>query len=207
MKMRKQRRKQKPKRQRKKKQKIVKLDMNDLGEVLQRAEAKQFNEADYEIIKSLFESYAYLTDLLKDKKTTINRLRKLLFGSSSEKTHDVLNDEGKDASSTTAQDGDGSTEEDSPENEQAARTQGRGRNGANDYEGAEKIPVPHGSLQSGDVCPDCKQGKVYEVAQPGVLVRITGQAPVQATVYELQKLRCNLCGKVFTAKPPEGVRD
>src|SRR2546429_9874521 len=28
---------------------------------------------------------------------------------------------------------------------------------------------------------------------------------LQATVYELEKLRCNLCGDVFTAKAPEGV--
>jgi len=35
--------------------------------------------------------------------------------------------------------------------------------------------------------------------------RITGQAPVEAKVYRLQKLRCNLCGKVFTAQAPEGV--
>ncbi len=32
-----------------------------------------------------------------------------------------------------------------------------------------------------------------------------GQAPVGGKVYELERLRCNLCGKVFTAKPPEGV--
>ena len=43
------------------------------------------------------------------------------------------------------------------------------------------------------------------MSPPGVLVRLTGQAPLQAKVYELQKLRCNLCGKVFTAEPPEGV--
>jgi transposase len=38
-----------------------------------------------------------------------------------------------------------------------------------------------------------------------VLVRIKGQAPIAATVYELEKLRCNLCGDVFTAAAPEGV--
>jgi len=43
------------------------------------------------------------------------------------------------------------------------------------------------------------------MTRPGVLVRITGEAPVQAKVYRLQKLRCHLCGNVFTAKPPEGV--
>ena len=197
-------RKRKQKQKRKKKQKIIKLDMDDLEEVLQRAEA-ELNKEDYELLKALVESYVYVTELVEDKGTTINRLRKLLFGSSSEKTRDVIKDEGKGASSATAKDRDESTEKEAPENEPATQRKGHGRNGADDYRGAEKIPVPHGSLQSGDPCPDCKRGKVYEVAQPGVLVRITGQAPVQAKVYELQKLRCNLCGKVFTAEPPEGV--
>jgi transposase len=35
-----------------------------------------------------------------------------------------------------------------------------------------------------------------------VLVRIIGQPPLGATVYELQKLRCHLCGEVFTAPTP-----
>jgi transposase len=48
-------------------------------------------------------------------------------------------------------------------------------------------------------------GKVYPQREPGVLVRIKGQAPIAATVYELEKLRCHLCGKVFTAEAPEGV--
>ena len=65
--------------------------------------------------------------------------------------------------------------------------------------------MPHESLRAGDACPECQQGTVYEMSRPGVLVRITGQAPVEAKVYRLQKLRCNLCGKVFTAQAPEGV--
>jgi len=196
-------RKRKQKQKRKKKQKIVELPMDELESILQRAQAAALDEKDCAKIKAVFESYSYLTELVEDKGTTIARLRKLLFGSSSEKTSDVLNDEG--ASSPSAEDSDGSTQKTDPEKERTTQRKGHGRNGADDYRGAEKIPVPHGSLQSGDACPDCKKGKVYEVAQPGVLVRITGQAPVQATVYELQKLRCNLCGKVFTAKPPEGV--
>jgi hypothetical protein len=32
-----------------------------------------------------------------------------------------------------------------------------------------------------------------------------GQAPLAATVYELESLRCNLCGEVFEAAAPEGV--
>ena len=36
-----------------------------------------------------------------------------------------------------------------------------------------------------------------------MLVRIVGQAPLGATVYRLQKLRCHLCGKIFTASEPK----
>ena len=35
-----------------------------------------------------------------------------------------------------------------------------------------------------------------------MLVRITGQPPLAATIYQLQKLRCHLCGQVFTAPAP-----
>ena len=41
--------------------------------------------------------------------------------------------------------------------------------------------------------------------EPKALVRIVGQAPLAATVYEMQRLRCNACGQVFTAQEPEGV--
>lgn len=40
-----------------------------------------------------------------------------------------------------------------------------------------------------------------------MLVRLIGRAPIEATIYELQKLRCNLCGEVFTAKAPDGVEE
>jgi hypothetical protein len=36
-------------------------------------------------------------------------------------------------------------------------------------------------------------------------VRIKGQPPLTATIYALQKLRCHLCGEVFTAPVPEGA--
>jgi transposase len=85
--------------------------------------------------------------------------------------------------------------------------QGHGRNGAAAYTGAESIEVPHESLQAGDPCPKCDEGIVYETSRPGVLVRLVGQPPIGATVYYLQKLRCGLCGALFTAAPPAGVGD
>ena len=46
---------------------------------------------------------------------------------------------------------------------------------------------------------------VYAQKEPKVLVRIVGQAPLAATVYSLERLRCGACGQVFTAEEPEGV--
>ena len=34
---------------------------------------------------------------------------------------------------------------------------------------------------------------------------MVGQAPIAATVYELERLRCSLCGEAYEAAAPEGV--
>ena len=49
------------------------------------------------------------------------------------------------------------------------------------------------------------RAKSTRSASPGVLIRLRGQPPISGTVYELEKLRCNLCGELFTADPPPGV--
>jgi len=190
---------------------IIELEMDELQEILRRAEAKQFNDKDYETTRTVFQSYVHLLDLLKSKNISIRRLQKMLFGATTEKTEAVTGD-GTDSEAGPSDDEDAATDspeetgsETAPQHDSPASGKGHGRNGADAYHGAEKIEVPHESLQPGDACPDCTQGTVYEVSRPGVLVRITGQAPVQAKVYRLQKLRCNLCGKVFTAGAPEGV--
>jgi hypothetical protein len=43
---------------------------------------------------------------------------------------------------------------------------------------------------------------VYRQKEPATLIRIIGQAPLIATVFEMERLRCNACGEVFTASPP-----
>jgi transposase len=82
---------------------------------------------------------------------------------------------------------------------------GHGRNGAQAFSGAQKVVIAHPQLTGGDSCPDCGRGKVYVQKEPKALVRMVGQAPLAATIYELQRLRCNACGQVFTAQEPGGV--
>ncbi len=40
---------------------------------------------------------------------------------------------------------------------------------------------------------------------PKLVVRITGKAPMGAKVYQMQKLRCNLCGEIFIADTPADI--
>ena len=181
---------------------IVDVDTKQLDDVLRRAE-ESLDSADFALTKAVFESYAYLADLVEDKNTSLRRLRQLLFGNRTEKTETVLGD--SHAGPVDPVDAAGeigpTVDRDSADEVTPTAPPGHGRNGAGTYQGGERIDVPHPSLAAGDACPECQRGTLYDTT-PGVLVRIVGQAPLYSRVYQLQKFRCQLCGKVFTAEPP-----
>ena len=82
---------------------------------------------------------------------------------------------------------------------------GHGRNSAAAFTGARRVSIAHAALHAGDRCPECCTGRVYRQKEPATLVRIVGQAPLEATVFEMERLRCNACGQVFTADQPESA--
>lgn len=168
--------------------------MSEIDDLLERLKGS-LTEREHELLCRLLNSYAYLTDLLDDKRTTIDHLRKLLFGATTEKTTNVV---GK------ATGAGGPAPKETGERE---KKPGHGRNGAEQYRGATKTIVAHESLHQGDRCPDCAKGKLYEQGEPKRLIRLFGQAPIGANIYELERLRCNLCGRVHVAKTPQGVGD
>jgi transposase len=189
----------------------VDVNLEDLEALLERAKAAPLSEEDYAKLKGVIETLGFLTNLLEDRKTTIQKLRQILFGASTEKTRNVLNTDAQPAATgpgsehsegnRTPPDGPGGAHV--PNSDE--KPKGHGRNGASSYTGATKIKICHESLKTGDCCPKCQKGKVYASMAPGFLVRIVGQAPLGAKVYEMEKLRCNLCLEVFTAQAPEGV--
>jgi transposase len=201
---------------------ILEVDDKHLEDVLGRVE-QTLDAKDAELLRALAQSYRYVTGLVEDKNISLRRLRQLLFGASTEKTAAVLErltdtsdatappdaplDGRPDSAAAAGKAHNNATEEDTPNaTETAPAAPGHGRNGADAYAAAERIAVAHPTLSVGDACPACGDGIVYEKA-PGVLVRITGQAPLAATIYQLQKLRCHLCGMVFTAPAPAEAAD
>jgi hypothetical protein len=190
---------------------IERVDMNqeELDALVERARTGPLSEEDCAKLKGIIETLSYVTDLLEDRKTTIQKLRQILFGASTEKTSNLVKTGTEQAAASAAQaegdrtpglaDGQGARPADKPK--------GHGRNGALSYVGATRVKIRHESLKPGDGCPKCHKGKVYASVAPRRLVRIVGQAPLGATVYEMESLRCNLCLEVFSAQAPEGVGD
>lgn len=191
----------------------IDLDMDDLEALRQRARRGPLSDEDDAKFAAVLETLGFLQQELGKKSASIARLRKLIFGSSSEKTDKVLKrDEAqKDGQSTAAEGGEADAEsassadedDDSDTKNGKKKRPGHGRNGAAEYEGAKRIKTKHGSLNPKDPCPKVNcEGRVYELAEPAVLVRVWGSAPLDAEICECQRLRCNLCGEVFTAAAP-----
>ncbi|MFO0892992.1 MAG: transposase [Isosphaeraceae bacterium] len=197
---------------------IIEVDDARLQDVLRRVE-QALDAQDAELVRAVFASYAYVSDLVEDRDTTIRRLRQLFFGARTEKTEAVVRRgpgtpesdppgaaaETRIAAGTAGLDAPGPDDPGRPHN-QGTIARGHGRNGASAHGAAVRVEVPHASLSPGDACPECGRGTVYEKA-PGVIVRVTGQPPLTARVYVLQKLRCHLCGRVFTATAPAEAGD
>ncbi len=184
----------------------LEVSREELLSLLEHARAGALSEAEYQQLKAALDTLVYLTQLVEDKNTTIGRLRQILFGSSSEKMRQVLETLAAGRASSEQQASGGPAgERVPPASAEPLARPGHGRNGAEAYRGAHQVKIEHASLKSGNRCPGCQKGKLYVLTTPGVLIRVVGQAPLAATVYELEKLRCNLCGEVFTAEPPEGV--
>jgi transposase len=64
--------------------------------------------------------------------------------------------------------------------------------------------ILHTDLASGDKCPKCKKGRIYPIKM-GVFIKWLGQACLKPLIYLQQKLRCNACGWIFSAKMPQDV--
>ena len=105
-------------------------------------------EAGYQKLQAAIRTLNYVTELLETREATLERLRRLLCHSSTEKTEKVLKQAGIET---------GEKKDKAPGAPRTPKstTPGHGRNGADAYRGARKVEVPHASLKAGDQCPDC----------------------------------------------------
>jgi len=214
---------------------IINVDLTVVRDALERARA-QLAPEDHACLEGVVQSLLAVSRLVRERGTTIARLRRMFGLHSSEKLKDVLGgvappssaDAGdpppspeptpSECASGTAEppsttppeddpvaadhDRDGQSERDAAQPDAHPKRKGHGRIGASEYPDARRIRVEHDRFHAGDACPGCAHGKLYCLREPARMVRIIGQAPLAATTWECDRLRCSGCGDVFTARAP-----
>jgi hypothetical protein len=184
---------------------IVQISLAVIQALLRRTQAL-LPPADYELYESMARTLQRLDELLDCRDLTLAKLRQMLFGAQSERFKDVFPEKadappGEQTSSTNAAAAAREEPQAAPE-----KRPGHGRNGALEYAGGERIPVPLSGMKTGCACPSCERGKVYQL-ESGSVVRIVGLPALQGRIYEPERWRCNVCGEIFTAPLPSGAGD
>jgi transposase len=218
---------------------VVEVDRAALEQLLERVKGVLL-PSDFELVHWIVSTLVYLTELLRNQRATLARLRRFLGHSTSEKLAGIAGVAGEgepakpspdaalqggadttappdggepppvadvaDAKSAGAGAGANEAEPEPAkggEEKPKKKVKGHGRLAASAYGAAEHIAVPHATLRVGGRCSDGCQGKLYPLPEPATIVRIFGQAPLSATCWDCEQLRCNTCGKVQTARAPE----
>ena len=136
----------------------------------------------FAVVSAALHTLQWVLEAMEMKTTTIARLKRVLFGSKSEKTKQLF------------------PQPPAPPANEKPKRRGHGRRSASTYTGARKVDLPHPTLQARGPCPDCG-GRLLDKT-PARVVSIQAQPLFSATLYQAQVLRCNRCQKVFTAPLP-----
>lgn len=185
----------KPKSRKEKMPKVTKLSQEQMDNFLTAIMNSNIGAENAEFAKMLIHGNAWMARQLELGLLSIAKLRKLFQIQGSEK---ASSRKPKNDPALSDNKGLGSSDD----------AKGHGRNGADAYQGAAVVDVEHPELNPGDICPaEACGGRLYEMSEPGTLVRVTGAPLASATRYNLQKLRCGICEIVYTAPVPEGVSD
>ena len=95
---------------------VIDMTIDDLNQQVERLEQRNLRDEDYDLLLKVLRAYAYVMTLLRDGRLKLNRLKRLLFGTT-EKLKNVLPDS-KNAAEESPGDGapsdDGSDENGHP---------------------------------------------------------------------------------------------
>lgn len=191
----------------------IELSPQEIESLHERIKNFTVTKEDMLIFGKALDFFVWMQIKLQKCQLTINKLKKIIFGGTEKSnrsrptrndktpTHDAahaLKTSREENPTTDVKNGRQQTENLLP-----AKPKGHGRISADEYHPDEIIRVQHALLKPGDNCPTECGGKLYRINEkPGGIIRIKGQACAHVVRYEFEKLRCALCGVVFTPDPP-----
>lgn len=192
----------------------IDLTEKEADQLLERLKASNLSNEDQKLIAGVLNFCLWLQAKLSNAAITIRKLSKI-FGVSSEKrssnnqkptkvSSNPLNADNQEQllanSDTTSQQKEA---EEQGEEKHKRNSKNNGLIPAKAYTEATKLEIKHPFLSVGDPCPleECT-GRLYQT-KAGNIIRIVGGKMAEAKNYILEKLRCNLCGKIFRAELPK----
>lgn len=167
---------------------IEDIDQQALNALIDRVEHAIANDlalesSDLQLLLNAIHTLMALQSRLNDKDVTLNKLRKLLgMVKSSEKRTRSSDHPAKPLKNATKK----------PRKPRQKVTPAR----------VEKHILS--DIKKGDACPACPTGILGKYS-PKVLLRISGDAPLEAVKHIAEQLQCNLCDYVVTADFPDSV--
>jgi hypothetical protein len=199
---------------------IPTTNTTEIKQLINRVKQGELDQGDAQLIEKLLNILLTIVSLLQRKRTSILRMKDLLFGIKEKEL-------GKDEAKNRAEEGQSVAEENSqthspkemsskstceghssPQKVTRQKMPGHGRKAASEYPGARIVRLNHLEMAQGDPCPesDC-EGHLHQLEQPNVKIYLTGQPLISATKYERRVLRCSDCFNRYAADLPEGVKE
>lgn len=191
--------------------------------LIKRAESGLLSAADAPLVINLARLILQLLSVIDDKKISIARLKRMLFGPKSEKR--------RNASQQTQSESNNQPNGDSSQNREAVeqslstpiqnnvttpdkvaaevekkKKPGHGCLGAKDFPGATVVICLHKELQPDNKCPHphCG-GNLRDTNEPAIFIQRQSRPIIDAIKFERQVLRCSRCRDRFTAQLPDNV--
>jgi hypothetical protein len=174
---------------------IPKTTPAEVENLIEQIRGTNLDPSAKEKIERLLRTILILVEHLQRKKTSIKRLREMIFGKRTEKRQkkkadgeqkageDGSSDEGKPGPSKSQTGSDQTPKVEPPrsENKEKPSRKGHGHRAASDYTGAKVVKCWHAFLKVGDPCPGLCGGRLYNTQEPTSLLQFTGQPLIQAT--------------------------
>jgi len=159
----------------------IKISAQQIKDIRGRLSNGEISSEDIKVLLIIIDLFIGIRSALESKSTQLSKWLRRIFGLKTEKS----SQKGRKKS---------------PESKDRSKLN-KGRNGRNDFPGANKVNVPHPNCKPGNQCPECLSGKLRE-AEPAVDYDWQGHTPITLTIYLLQRLICNTCKTSFTAPSP-----
>jgi len=129
----------------------IELSVEEIAAIVERTQTGALNAQDHAKLKAAIDTLALVTAQLQAKDASIERLRHMIFGATTESTRNVLGEKRGEPTSAASTD-----EAPTPR----PKPPGHGRNAAAAYTGASQVTVRHPDLHGGEDCPGCTSGKL-----------------------------------------------